>query len=244
MQYMTREERLIELDHMPNTRDLGGYETQDGHYTKAHHYVRASGPYTCTDDDIDKLYDYGVRVVIDLRSDFEKQVMKSKLAEDGRFEVHEVNLMDSSVVKVVPDEVRTYHNLGGVYIYALEAHKDQIKKVFDIFLDHLYDCCLFHCSAGKDRTGIIAALLLDLAGCHEYDIVKDYTESYGNNEEMNEELKDFMDPDAKSYLGSPPEYMIVMMNYLHDHYGSAQAYLEEIGFSEEDVNDLKESFII
>ena len=41
-----------------------------------------------------------------------------------------------------------------------------------------YDTVLFHCSAGKDRTGIIAGLLLELAGCHDYDIVKDYSESY------------------------------------------------------------------
>ena len=46
------------------------------------------------------------------------------------------------------------------------------------FYDHPYDAVMFNCSAGKDRTGVIAALLLDLAGCHDYDIVKDYSESY------------------------------------------------------------------
>lgn len=244
MQYMTREDRYIELEHMPNTRDLGGYETQDGHYTKAHHYVRASGPYLCADHDLDTLYDYGVRVVIDLRSDFEKGVMKSRLAQDDRFENIEINLMDSQVVKVVPDEVREYRDLGGVYIYALEAHKEQIKAVFKVFLEHLYDCVLFHCSAGKDRTGIIAALLLDLAGCHEYDIVKDYSESYANNESINEELDKMMDEDAKDYLQSSPRYMMIMLDYLHEHYGSAQAYLESIGLSEDEVMDLKDSFII
>ena len=44
MQYMTSEERLIALDKMTNTRDLGGYETQEGYYTKSHHYIRASSP--------------------------------------------------------------------------------------------------------------------------------------------------------------------------------------------------------
>ena len=64
MQYMTSEERLIALDKMTNTRDLGGYETQEGYYTKSHHYIRASSPANATEGDLEKLYDYGVRVTI------------------------------------------------------------------------------------------------------------------------------------------------------------------------------------
>ena len=52
MQYMTSEERLIKLDKMTNTRDLGGYETQEGRYTKAHHFIRASSPANATKEDL------------------------------------------------------------------------------------------------------------------------------------------------------------------------------------------------
>ncbi len=244
MQYMTREERLIPLDSMTNTRDLGGYETQEGRYTKAHHYVRASSPANLSDEDLDKLYDYGVRVSIDLRSDFEKEVQPSRLNGYKDIENYEVNLMDSAVVKVVPKEIKEYKDLGGVYIFILEAHKEAIKKVFDIFLKYPYECILFHCSAGKDRTGIISGLLLELAGCHDYDIVKDYSESYGNNEEMLDKLKDIMDEDTEEYLKSSPRYMLIMLDYLREHYGSAQAYLLDIGLSEEEVEDIKEMFLI
>ena len=85
-----------------------------------------------------------------------------------------------------------YKDLGGVYIYMLEGMKNKFKDLFDIFLKYPYDGVMFHCSAGKDRTGITAALLLDLMGCHEYDIVKDYSESYENNIEINEELAKMM----------------------------------------------------
>lgn len=61
---MTSEERLIALDKMTNTRDLGGYETQEGYYTKSHHYIRASSPANATEGDLKKLYDYGVRVTM------------------------------------------------------------------------------------------------------------------------------------------------------------------------------------
>lgn len=181
MQYMTSEERLIALDKMTNTRDLGGYETQEGYYTKSNHYIRASSPANATEGDLEKLYDYGVRVTIDLRSDFEKEAQPSPFKDYRDVENIEINLMDDAVVKVVPSEVKEYKDLGGVYIYMLEAHQKQIKAVFDVFKDHLYEGVLFHCSAGKDRTGIIAALLLELAGCYDHDIVKDYSESYANN---------------------------------------------------------------
>ena len=72
MLYMTREERLLPLEKMVNTRDLGGYETQAGTYSRAHKYLRASSPSNATQKDIQDLKDYGVRVVIDLRSDFER----------------------------------------------------------------------------------------------------------------------------------------------------------------------------
>ena len=66
MLYMTREERLLPLEGMVNTRDLGGYETQSGAYSRSHKYIRASSPTHATKKDIQYLKDYGIKVVIDL----------------------------------------------------------------------------------------------------------------------------------------------------------------------------------
>ncbi len=68
---------------------------------------------------------------------------------------------------------------------------------------------LFHCSAGKDRTGIIIRLLLELVGCYDHDIVKDYSESYANNHEIIEALKEMMDEDTENFLTSSPRYMTI-----------------------------------
>ena len=116
MQYMTSEERLIALDKMTNTRDLGGYETQEGYYTKSHHYIRASSPANVTEGDLEKLYDYGVRVTIDLRSDFEKEAQPSPFKDYRDVENIEINLMDDAVVKVVPSEVKNIKILA-VFIF-------------------------------------------------------------------------------------------------------------------------------
>lgn len=245
MLYMTREERLIPLEKMVNTRDLGGYETQSGAYSKAHKYVRASSPANASQKDLKTLKDYGIKVVIDLRSDFEKEHQENPFQNDSDIVFYEVNLFDSSSAIVVPDEVRQYKDLGGVYIYMLEGMKDKFKEIFDIFLKHPYDCVLFHCSAGKDRTGMTAALLLDLIGCHEYDIVKDYSESYENNIEINESLTAMMkDEEAKQYLKSSPRYMMEVLDYLREHYGSAKEYLLEIGLKNDEIEQIIENFTI
>ncbi len=110
-------------------------------------------------------------------------------------------------------------------------------------LDHLYEGVLFHCSAGKDRTGIIAALLLELAGCYDHDIVKDYSESYANNHEIIEALKEMMDEDTENFLTSSPRYMMIFLDYLKNTM-AVPKHLYHIGMSEEDIEDIKQSFII
>ena len=245
MQYLTREERLIPLENVTNTRDLGGYETQSASYTKTRKYIRGSSPYQATALDIETLKDYGVEVVIDLRGEYEKKKQVSPFKNDPDIKYHEVDIFLDNHVAVVPEEVKQYKNLGGFYIYMLEAMKGQIKKVFDLFYQYSYECILFHCSAGKDRTGIISALLLDLAGCHEYDIVKDYSETYENNMAINEALASLMDnQEAKEYLKSSPRYMMELLDYLREHYGSAQGYLLNIGLKEEEIEEIRENFVI
>ena len=245
MLYMTREERLLKLEKMVNTRDLGGYETQSGAYSRAHKYVRASSPSNATQKDLEDLKAYGVEVVIDLRSDFERKKQVNPFEKDPDVDYYGVNLFHSDQAVMVPEEIKTYNDMGGVYIYLLESSKKQIKDVFDIMLKYPYQCVLFHCSAGKDRTGVISALLLDLIGCHEYDIVKDYSESYENNIEINEQLAAMMnDENAKQYLKSSPRYMMEFLDYLREKYGSAKEYLLEIGVKLEDLEEIIENFTI
>ena len=88
-------------------------------------------------------------------------------------------------------------------------------------------------------------MLLDLIGCHEYDIVKDYSESYENNIVKNEELAQMMkEEDAKQYLKSSPRYMMEFLDYLREHYGSSKEYLLNIGIQEDEIEQLIENFTI
>ena len=144
----------------------------------------------------------------------------------------------------------TLEKLKFLLSYVSEGYKTMAfdnpayHKLFELLLrndGHVY----FHCTAGKDRTGITAALLLDLMGCHEYDIVKDYSESYENNIEINEELAKMMEnEEAKQYLKSSPRYMMELLDYLREHYGSSKEYLLQIGLKNEEIEQLIENFTI
>ena len=172
MMQLSREERLLHIGKMTNVRDLGGYETQEGYYTKSHKYVRSTCPSGISDDLKEQFYQYGIRTVIDLRSDYELVHQPHSLKGYKDIEYYHINLLQNENMSVLPNDIKDYQDLSGFYIFMIEANKKQLKKVFNIFLNHPYDCTLFNCSAGKDRTGVIACMLLDLAGCHEYDIVK------------------------------------------------------------------------
>lgn len=243
MMQLSREERMLHIGNMTNVRDLGGYETQDGYYTKSHKFVRSTCPCHIDEEAKEQFYNYGIRTVVDLRSDYEVYHQPHALKDYKDIEYYHVDLLAIEDLNVVPDNIRDYHDLSGFYIFMIEANKERFKKVFELFLDHPYDCILFNCSAGKDRTGVVSALLLDLAGCHEYDIVKDYSESYENNLEMIKELEALLAEEQK-YLGSDPRIMMKFLAYLREYYGSAKGYLENIGLSEEQIVQLIENFVI
>ena len=72
--------------------------------------------------------------------------------------------------------------------------------------------------------------------------MKDYSESYENNMEINEKLEKMLEPGQVRYLYSEPLYMMKMLNHLRDHYGSSQEYLAKIGLTNEEIDELKENF--
>ncbi len=241
MQYLTREERLLPLTSVYNIRDLGGYETQTGAYSKSHKYIRSGKMNRLMEVDRQYLKDYGIKVIIDLRSGYERKKEPDVLENDEDFDYYFVDLFNQEGASLVPRNL-DIKDMGDLYCMMLDQCEQGIKKVFEIFLDHPYEGILFHCSAGKDRTGVISALLLDLVGCHEYDIVKDYSESYENNEPINDELEKDLEPGQTRFLYSEPLYMMKMLNHLRENYGSTSSYLAKLGFDEEKIEDLIENF--
>ncbi|KAL9191597.1 hypothetical protein ACHAXT_001303 [Thalassiosira profunda] len=113
-----------------------------------------------------------------------------------------------------------------------------IKHVLELISDKNRHPVAFYCTAGKDRTGMIAAIILALLGVEDADIVEDYSLSANVYAEMNDHKAmvgalSQRSLDAKTFLGAPPQVMADTLANIRTEYGSVEDYLDYIGFGEE-----------
>jgi len=183
--------RTLTWDGCYNVRDLGGHATEDGRVTQFGRVVRADSVRRLSDDGWRALTDYGVHTVVDLRYQVE-------LDEDPPRE------MDLEVVHISlfgePDEERwaELEELGTaqgdsegftrvVYLEVLEEHRANVAAAVAAVAHAAPGGIVVHCHAGKDRTGLVTALLLRLAGVPIEQVSLDYAESERRLAPRNEE---------------------------------------------------------
>ncbi len=123
-----------------------------------------------------------------------------------------------------------------------------IKFVLDLCKDKSRHPIAFYCTAGKDRTGAIAAIMLAAAGIPDEDIVEDYSLSANVYAEMNDHKAmvgalSQRNLDAKTFLGAPPEVMEKTLRNIKETYGGIEGYLDSIGFDEEDRKELRSALM-
>jgi protein tyrosine/serine phosphatase len=123
-----------------------------------------------------------------------------------------------------------------------------IKYVLDLCADRTRHPVAFYCTAGKDRTGTIAAIILSLLGVGKEDIVEDYSLSANVYAEMNDHQamvgalsQRSLDP--KTFLGAPPEVMADTLRSIEENYGSVEGYCDWIGFGPEQREKLRKALL-
>ena len=229
------EKRQIVLEGAHNVRDIGGYKTENGKVTKWKKFIRADGLESLSRSDIDKLLDYGLSIDIDLRSDMEYESWVDVLQHCSEVEYYQVQLLK--------DLKMSSGSLGGIYVNTADSCQKDFYKVLKIMADNPEKTILFHCSAGKDRTGMTAALLLMLAGAAKEDIITDYTVTTENLYSVLDRFASENDESLKDYLGSEGEYIEKFINHIEKKYHGAEAYMKKIGLKESEIKTLKESFL-
>ena len=175
---------MLELEGGINFRELGGYLTEDGRKIKWHKLLRCGSMAQLTKNDVDYLDQYGVRYIIDLRSPEESNYSPDKYPDKAQY------FQDT----VYPFSFSLFKNLGiinnmrlgasnmdfGRQTYLqmlLDPHAQAAyRKMFNVLLenDKEGESVVFHCTAGKDRTGVAAFLILSALGVSEKQIVEDY----------------------------------------------------------------------
>ncbi|MDQ0362376.1 tyrosine-protein phosphatase [Breznakia pachnodae] len=234
----------LPLDKAYNVRELGGYVTKDNKLTKWQSFLRADDLSELTKADEQLMKDYGVTSILDLRGENETKRSPDTLASD--LDITHVNIpfmIDSigDVSKVNPDDFD--FTLGDFYIGLLQC-KGQVRKIFEVIADMPEGAVVFHCAAGKDRTGVVAMLLLGLVGVSRQDIVTNYEQTFTNLryrrgidilEESNDQYMKFM--------YSKAEYIEKTISYLEKEYGTYEEYLCSCDISDEVLKIVKERLV-
>lgn len=219
-----------------NFRDLGGYRTADGRWTRPHRLYRADGPHALTDADIAKLAGLGLVTVIDLRtpSEVEARGCYTHVLPD-LIEYH-LPMLD-----VLPDpaELPEWVDpavVAGRYRYMLETGRDTVAEILAVLSDPSAYPALFHCSAGKDRTGVVAAVLLGIMGVPDDAIIVDYALSGAAMHGLVEHYRaayphgaEQLSRLAPAMVAAHPESMAGLIDFVRRDYGSFEAYTDVIG---------------
>lgn len=239
--------RRFRLAHATNIRDIGGYETEDGQVTKFGCLLRGSGLHRLTESEWKRLTDYGVRTVLDLRSLAEIEINRDQVPEGVewyycpllRNQLENDNISESAAKAFKGSLTEGYESIlknnGDLLTTALKQLIAGLEK----------GAVLFHCSAGKDRTGVLASTVLYLCGVSEEDIVADYEVTYTYNSRVMEPLLSSLDAESadkmRPYLYSNRENMENQVKR-YQEIGLAQ-YLFQHGLTEAELLRLKELFL-
>jgi len=231
--------RALEFPDLLNARDLGGYPTTDGAHTRWRSLLRADDLSQLNAAGLAALADYGVRTVLDLRWPEEATRYPSPLpgALPG------VRYTRISLLTHTEDEWRLRSRDAAKELWkcaVLEHVRHELHHVLSFIAAAPPEPLLFHCVAGKDRTGLIAALLLALADVTPAAIAHDYSASSENLREGY--LRRYANTEPQRVLDAlrcPEEGAYNMLAFL-DRSGGVRTYLAQIGLRQDEIERLRE----
>jgi protein-tyrosine phosphatase len=238
-----RRSRDLAWDGLLNARDLGGHRTADGDETRWGSIVRADSVRQLTDEGWKAVVDYGIRTIVDLRSEQE-------LAADPPAELP----VDAVHVSFFDDSPDVFEEVEAASVRAA-SHAEATREVYLIFLEHFRanvaaairavgqapeGGVVVHCHGGKDRTGLVTAFLLRLAGVSIGEIAADYAVSEERLRTRHEQWFATAADEAElarlhRIAATPESSMVEVMEELERRYGSIEGYLRAGGATDEDL---------
>jgi len=237
-------DRTLLWDGCLNVRDLGGHPTQDGGQTRFGAIVRGDSPRQLSDAGWETVVSYGIQTIVDLR--FRDEVDADPPRELPVDVVH-VSLLGEGVAtnadawaavaaaaEAAPSGAAATQ---AVYLEFLERFRPRFGEAIAAIADAPDGALLIHCQGGKDRAGLIAALLLRLVGVDIDEIADDYALSADN---LRPQFQAWLDdaPDAEERArrerisATPREAMAGVLEELEKRYGSVREYLLAAGATE------------
>ena len=270
--------RHLDLEGAFNVRDVGGYRTADGRRTRWKTFLRADGLHRLSPSSQAALIDYGMRTVIDLRAAGELELQPNVFAGSPRVVYHHQSLdgevprseipdyeatRDPMLVEMlaevaespadgeVPQRIRssTLRTLGS-YGGRIDRQGPQIRETLATLAEPGTLPALVHCAAGTDRTGIISAVVLGIAGVPAETIAADYALSgrYLLERDIDDGTRpEVFDgeytPERYEQQYSPPEAMLAVLRYVDRRYRGIDGYVRTIGLDGNQIKSLRDAII-
>ncbi len=222
--------RLLPIAGAFNIRDLGGYAHAGGE-TRWRRILRGDGLHRLTPQGIEDLVAAGVVMVVDLRHDNELASHPNPFRDHATVAYRHLSLFED----LAPSAMTGGDVLLDLYIEALERRGPAIAGILAALAEGPDGTVLFHCTAGKDRTGLIAALILALAGVEARTIVEDYARTGTHIAPLlatilAEAEARGMDPEGlRPLLACEPLTMTRTLEHIERRWGSADGYLAAVG---------------
>jgi protein-tyrosine phosphatase len=228
--------RRYPFPNIANFRDLGGLPAENGGMTRWGVFFRCADPHGAAKQEMDFVYEQlHVRTVIDLRADAEIALCPDPFKDDARFSwIHHSLIGPVSFNEDIGIDHTTPDTPTMVRFYKVLI--ERCEREFRMLMTYLAEgtargAVMYHCSAGKDRTGIISMLLESLCGVPEKDIVSQY-------EISGTLVKDTRKDDI---TGSHHSNMVHLLEYIRHTFGSPKGYLLHAGVAAETLDTLRQA---
>jgi protein-tyrosine phosphatase len=223
----------IVLEGCGNFRDVGGVRAANGAVVRARRLFRSNALVAALPDDLLRLYELGVATIVDLRSDDER-AWGGNLG--GGVTTHALPLGDLISGEDAWERWRDPVYVAARYFEMCLAASASITEVFAVLTDPAAYPVVVQCSLGKDRTGVVVALLLRAIGVPVRDIAAEYARSRAGafkvvdrlRREVDAELQRALDPYLPAMLSADPVTMVRFLGLIDDEFGSMTGYLRHL----------------
>lgn len=248
--------RHLDLEGSFNIRDIGGYETHDGRRTRWRTFLRSDSLHRIPAASRAALIDYGVRTVIDLRTTDALQDRPDVFAGSGQVRYLHHNMVGDDPLTGTAETTESIESgarwraVSDQYSVILDHRRAQVCETVRTLAAPGTLPALVHCAGGKDRTGIITALVLELAGVPIETIAEDYAVSGRYLFARYIEDTGAAEVAASGYTWQdyrreccPPEVMSATLQHLREHYDGVPGYLLGGGVTQGEIDELRAAVV-
>ena len=180
---------------------------------------------------------YGVTTVIDLRTDSELLKAPNPCADNAGPAYFHLPVIDDSMMVKLGEASGMFER----YLMMLDHRPESFRAIFDSVAE-AEGGVVFHCFAGKDRTGLVAAMLLSVAGVPDDEIANDFAETDAQLAARYKEWIEATAPERRSEmreeLRCPPERILGVLHHLKARWGGVHGYMEAAGVSQANIDRL------